>query len=191
MYRIEGTITGLAPILFNRMLEDELEPPSGKATSKGRVTLKARMKEAHARVHRNENGIFLPGWNFKQCLLQGCKKSGLKVGRAGLASYLAACVFPDKELYFGKDKPDFIHKHWGRRPPRTGGACIIRRPALNTGWELTFGLNVMDDRRTPGEIRRSLDEAGLLVGLGSWRPEYGRFLITEWKTTEEENAETE
>ena len=184
MYRIEGKITVLAPLLFNRMLENELEGPGG---SKRRITPEARMEEAHARAYRNENGLYLPGWNFKQCLLEGCKKSGLKVGRSSLATYLAACVFPDKKLYFEKQDPDFIHKHWGRRPPRTGGACIIRRPALDTGWLLTFGLNVTDDRRTPDEIRRSLDEAGLLVGLGSWRPEYGRFLVTDWKVIEGNN----
>lgn len=181
MYRITGKIKGIAPILFNRMLDDELEPPSGKASSKGRITTEARIEEAAKRVCRDEHGIFLPGWNFKQCLLEGCKKSGLKVGRGSLMPYLAATVFPDHCLYFGKDEPDFIHEHWGRRPPRTGGACIIRRPAFREGWELSFGLNVTDDRRTPGEIRRSLDEAGLLVGIGSWRPEYGRFIVIEWQ----------
>lgn len=179
MYRITGKIKGIAPILFNRMLEGDLEPSN--VGSKGRITVEARIEEARQKVYRNEQGLFLPGWNFKQCLLEGCKRSGLKVGRSSLARYLAAAIFPDHELYFGKGEPDFMHEHWGRRPPRTGGACIIRRPALKEGWELSFGLNVVDDRRTPAEIRRSLDEAGLLVGLGSWRPEYGRFLVIEWQ----------
>lgn len=189
MYRIEGKIEGLAPILFNRMLEDELKSPGG---AKARITQEARIKEANSRVYRTAAGwLYLPGWNFKQCLLQGCKKSGLKVGRSSLATYLAACVFPDKELHFGREEPDFMHEHWGRKPPRTGGACIILRPALNAGWILTFGLNVMDDRRTPEEIRRSLDEAGLLVGIGGWRPEYGRFIVIEWTVIKENDEETE
>src|SRR4030066_33664 len=177
MYRITGKIQGLAPILFNRMLEGELEPNKMKSTLRGRVTVEDRINEAEQKVYRNENGIYLTGWAFKVCILDGCIKSGLKVGRGSLKPYLEAAIFPDHELYFGVDKPDFIHVHWGRRPPRTGGACLIRRPALNEGWILTFGINVVDDRRSPEEIRRSLDEAGLLIGLGSWRPEYGRFIV--------------
>lgn len=182
MYRIEGRIRGLAPILFNRMLEGELELAPGK-TSRGRVSREDRIEEAHQKVYRNEKGLYLPAWSFKRCLVEGCQRAGLKVGRGSLSPYLMASVFPDKELYFGKDEPDYIHETWGRRPPRTGGACIVRRPALREGWELAFALNVMDDRRTEGEIRRSLDEAGLLVGLGSWRPEYGRFIVIEWQVT--------
>lgn len=182
MYQISGTVTGVAPILFNRMLEDELE--SDGSSAKGRVTTATRIEESKKRIYKNEKGVFLPGWNFKQCLLEGCRRSGLKVGRGSLMPYLQASVFPDRELYFlDKAEADFIHTTWGRRPPRTGGACMVRRPALNEGWRLAFSLNVMDDRRSPDEIRRSLEEAGLLVGLGSWRPEYGRFIITEWSET--------
>ena len=180
MYRIEGKVQGVAPILFNRMLEGELEPPPGKS-GKGRVTREERIEEAQQRVYFDEHGLYLPAWNFKQCLLEGCKRAGLKVGRGSLAPYLAATIFPDQRLYFHKNEADFMHEWWGKRPPKTGGACIIRRPALREGWELTFGLNMMDERRTEGEVRRSLDEAGLLVGLGSWRPEYGRFIVVEWQ----------
>lgn len=180
MYRINGVIQGVAPLLFNKMDIEELEPSEG--AGRGRVTTESRIEEAKRRIYKNEKGVYLPGWNFKQCLLEGSKRSGLKVGRGSLMPYLQASVFPDRELYFiGKTEADEIHTTWGRRPPRTGGATIVRRPMLYEGWQLAFGLNVMDDRRSPGEIRRSLEEAGLLVGLGSWRPEYGRFVIIDWQ----------
>ena len=98
MYRITGVIQGVAPILFNRMLEDELEPTmTGK---KGRVAVEARLEEAKQRLYRNASGLYLPGWSFKVCLIEGCKRSGLKVGRGSLVPYLEAAVFPDKELQF-------------------------------------------------------------------------------------------
>jgi hypothetical protein len=182
MLQIKGTITGIAPILFNRMLEGELEPDLGKSSAKGRVSVEDRIEEAKERCYKNEKGLYLPGWNFKVCLLEGVKRSGLKVGRGSLMPYMQASLFPDEKLYFiGKAGPDFIHTTWGRRPPRTGGACMVRRPALTEGWQLAFHLNLMDDRRRPEEVQRSLEEAGLLVGLGSWRPEFGRFIITEWE----------
>jgi len=186
MYRITGTIKGLAPILFNKLLDGELEPDQKQPSTRGHVTLESRIAKAYQKVHRNEHGIYMPSWNFKKCLLIGCRMSGLKFGRKGLEPFLAASVFPDHEMPFGKDEPDFIHEWPGRIPPGPrGAAVIVRRPAFREGWELPFGLNVVDDRRTPGEIRRSLDEAGLLVGLGSWRPEYGRFVVTEWNVEKE------
>lgn len=186
MYQVKGQIQGVADILFNKMLEDELEPGSS-AGLKGRVSTEERVTEAWKRCYKDENGVYLPGWNLKVCLIEGCKKSGIKVGRGSAASYLSASVFPDKVLYFVSDggsiipDVDNVHVTWGRRPPRTGGACMVRRPMLNSGWLLDFTLTVVDDRRSPEEIHRSLVEAGMLVGLGSWRPEYGRFVITGWE----------
>lgn len=185
MYRITGKLKGLAPILFNRMLEDELEPTEKTIKRKGRVSTEDRLEEAHQKVYRNEKGLYVPGVNLKACLLNGCSMAGLKTGQKSLLPFLAASVFFDRELNFGKDEPDFIHEEAGRRPPKRGGRIIVRRPALNEGWELPFGLTVVDDRRTPAEIRRSLDEAGLLVGLGDHRPDYGRFIVIEWNVEQE------
>ena len=86
-------------------------------------------------------------------------------------------------LFFGTKDPDGIHESIGKRPPRTGAACVIRRPMLNTGWHLPFTLMVVDDRRPADNIRRAIEEAGLLCGMGSWRPEYGRFILTDWEVS--------
>ena len=31
------------------------------------------------------------------------------------------------------------------------------------------------------DVRLALEQGGVLVGLGSWRPRYGRFRITTWE----------
>ena len=182
MYTVIGKLKGVAPILFNRMTEAS-ESSLATGSAGGKLTEDQRMEEALLKVYRGEQGIFLPSWTFKQVMLAGCKKAGIKRGKASLAPFLEATVFPDHELPFGKEAPDFIHEHWGRRPPKTGGACMIKRPAFREGWELSFRLSVVDDRIPAGDIRKSLDEAGLLVGMGSWRPEYGRFVVTEWSVS--------
>ena len=179
MYRINGKIQGVAPLLFNRFTEEAQEGLK-KAATGGRFTDEQRIAEAMEKVYRGEKGLYLPAWNFKRVMVEGCRKAGLKEGRASAAPFLEATVFADGQLWFGKDEPDFIHETWGRRPPKTGGACIVRRPALDVGWELPFGLTVVDDRRSDSQIRRAVEEGGLLCGLGSWRPEYGRFVVVEW-----------
>ena len=179
-YTIQGTVEGVAPILFNAFSEDATEKLRAGTTG-GKFTDEQRVAEAMQKIHRDSNGgIGWPSWNFKQCLIEGCKRAGLREGRSSMAPFIAATVFVDGERTFGVESPDAIHEVAGRRPPKTGGAVLIKRPMLKAGWRLPFVLSVLDDRRSPDHIRTALGEAGMLVGMGSWRPEYGRFVVTEW-----------
>ena len=188
MYRIEVIVEGVAPILFSRWTDT-----SGLETGAtgGRFTVEERHAEALEKVYADEAGLYFPSWNVKKCLLLGAQRAGLKEGRASMVPYLEATCFVSGQNGYAtphftdKHEPDFIHEVTGRRPPRTGGACLIKRPALREGWLLPLTLQVVDDRRSPDHLRRALDEAGLLVGLGSWRPEYGRFLVREWDVRRE------
>lgn len=176
MYTISGRIQGVAPILFHRLEEGVLEGPS-----KGNMSHDERIAEAMRLSYSDAHGLYVPPGNFKRCLLDGSTKAKIKEGKASATPYFQATVFVQGNLYFGKDSPDFIHEETGRRPPKTGGRIIVRRPALDTGWELPFSLVVVDDRRKQQDIRRALEEAGLLVGLCDHRPEYGRFIVTDWQ----------
>lgn len=178
MLRITGTIEGLAPILFSRMYGD-LEGPGGKPTPEQKA------QEALLKCHRDERGVYIPGTMFKQAILAGAKAGNVKDGRKSYATTLEAILFPDGHLYLGKDGPDEVFEHWGRRPPGPKGAAIIIRYPRFRQWQADFTLILtMGDRHTVDAVRRSIDAAGLLVGMGSWRPEYGRFMVKAWEQTE-------
>ena len=176
MYRIDATVEGLAPLLFNRMVTELDGPKAGKMTEEERRAL------AEQKVYCDEQGLYWPAWNLKVCIVDGCKRAGIKEGRGSMAPFLMATVFPETPR-FDKTERDYLHEVVGRIPPKTGAAAMIRRPCLNAGWHLSFALNVVDDRRNPNDIRTAVDSGGLLVGLGSWRPEYGRFRVTEWQVS--------
>lgn len=181
MYEIKARIKGVAPILFNHWT-DASRGQLGSGATGGTFTDDQRMKEAMEKVYYREGvGLYLPGWNLKKCIVEGAGKANLKEGKKAMGPFLTATVFVDGDPAFGREQPDEIHETTGRRPPRTGGACLIKRPMLRAGWELPFTLTVVDDRRSADHIRKALEEAGLLVGLGDWRPEYGRFIVTDWK----------
>lgn len=181
MYKIQGKISGTAPLLFGKMSDDTVKTLSGEGGGGRRYTPAERLAEVAQRYYWDEEGIYLPGWSFKKCLLDGTKKGGIKEGKASAASFFAATVFPDAKLRFNKKEPDGVYEAQGKRPPRTGGAVIIRYPMMEADWEVSFTLTVVDDRRAEADIRRGLEEAGLLVGLGPWRPEFGRFIVSEWE----------
>lgn len=175
MYEIEVKLEGIVPILFNRPFDIT---GSGGA-KKTPETLK---KEAIQRLHMNGKDICLPPLMLKNCLTTGAAKKGLKQhGRQGLAGFIGGGIFVQGDMLFGKKKPDFIHEHWGRIPPGPKGSAVtLYRPALNEGWKLSFGLSVLDDNISSDKLRQALEYGGLFVGLGAWRPEFGRFVVKKW-----------
>jgi hypothetical protein len=60
-------------------------------------------------------------------------------------------------------------------------AAVARaRLQINTGWQLRCTINVLDDQIRPEVIQTILEEAGRAVGIGDYRPRYGRFAVTDF-----------
>jgi len=174
-YHVGGVIEGAAPILFNRMFS---EPSSNKTEEKRMATA------AKERLYTNGHGVYIPAWTFKKMLcVDGVSKAGLKFRRASLTGFLLPSLWMDGDPEFGVEKADFLHETWGRVPPKRGAMVKIYRPALDTGWRLSFGFRVDDDLVDPDQVQSALAIAGLKVGLGGWRPEFGRFVIREWNVS--------
>lgn len=173
MYKVDSTIEGAAPILFNRFLGMGLVKP----------TLEQEEEAAKQRVYRNSNGLYLPANNLKRALRSGASRAGVKIGRMSLDPYISAAVFIEpRELEFGKDEPDFMFGAWVRIPPGKKGALVWKvRPGLNSGWQLNPLLHVLDDRIASEKLRIALETAGLFIGVCDWRPEYGRFIVKKWE----------
>jgi hypothetical protein len=56
------------------------------------------------------------------------------------------------------------------------------RPTLPLPWELTFTLSILPNKEIKEqEIRNLLDEAGLAIGVGTWRGVFGKYQITQWE----------
>jgi len=176
MIRLIGTIQGVAPMLFSRMYT-ELGKPGGKPTPEEMSV------EPHLKCHRDERGVYIPGGMFKQAILGGARMGNVKDGRKSYATTLEAILFAESNLYLGKDEYDRVFEHWGRRPPGPRGAAImIRYPLFEVGWQADFSLVLtMGDKYTGDAVHRSIEAGGLLVGMGSWRPEFGRFILTRWE----------
>lgn len=175
MYHVSGMIEGVAPILFNRPYT---EPSSTQTEEQRRATA------ARERVYRGDQGLYIPAWTFKKMLcVDGATRAGLKIKRTGLSKFLLAGLFLDADPLFGVEEADGLNEVWGRVPPRTGAMVKIWRPQLNTGWHLRFAFSILDELIDEAQVRTALETAGLKVGLGGWRPEYGRFIVREWEVT--------
>ena len=180
MKKIKVRIKGVAPILFNRFYDpgslDKGSAPKGKQQREDEVGLK---------VYRDEEGyISVPAICIKQAMYHGARIGKLKYGRSSAAQYIKAlCFITPQMVRFSPERKDYdgVDERVGRIPPKTGGAAIIRRPFLKEGWKVEFDLLVADDRFPMDLVEGSLAEGGLLAGLCDYRPEFGRFVIEEFK----------
>jgi len=181
MYQVRVSIEGIAPLLFNA-------PPPGcghlvPGSASRFKTEEDREAEAWTHLYRNGDGVYLPSWNLKKCILQGFQTLDLRMPGSKskrMWRYVQPVLFLEPgQILFGKDNADFLHRCPGRL--RDGSATIVRRPAMETGWRLSWTCNVLDDVVPEGDLQLAIKTAGERVGLGGWRPEYGRFILIDWQ----------
>ena len=64
------------------------------------------------------------------------------------------------------------------RPVIVARARVLRsRGAVGKGWKLEFALQVIDDQLGLDVLQQILEEAGRTVGVGDFRPRFGRFRV--------------
>jgi hypothetical protein len=61
-------------------------------------------------------------------------------------------------------------------------AAVARsRLMIDAGWQLAFTMNIIDDQLRPDVVSTILQEAGRAVGIGDYRPRYGRFNVVSFE----------
>lgn len=181
------TLTGTAPLLMNNIRKaDPLDPMAKKlkkVTSKRTKTdddhVEMNQLDFFAGIYLDPDvGPYLPGENIQKCLVEGGRinKLGKNVERG---------LFIDTDVnpvaYTG---PRDIEGLWAnenfrhRSAVRIGQQRIMRCRPMFRQWKCqAHGLldtNVLN----PEDLRSIAHNAGAMVGLGDWRPRFGRFTAT-------------
>jgi hypothetical protein len=177
-YMVRVTIRGTAAILFHRWSNEAVAEKASAA--KGSKAKKSDNLESY--VYRCDNGnLGLPGEYVRQSIVskkegsarylqdpRSPRKSAVDLFSAGIVS-LTECAD------LGVKDADYIDR---RRVLIQRNAITRERPALREGWQATIDLMVLlpeyIDRKTLLEV---LTNAGRLVGVGDFRPTYGRFQV--------------
>lgn len=188
MYTVNCSITGISPLMQHRfpIPTDVLKPKGGKRVT-GAVDYSQEWR-TYLYVTPN-NQIYQPSSHIEGCMLKAA--SQFKVtGRRGKSykDLFAANVIvsPDKILH-GVEMPDELDDDADKqlyldvRPVIVQRARVIRlRPTFKPGWKLDFEIQVTDDQ-LPSEILNDVIVlAGKTVGIGDFRPKFGRFIVSEF-----------
>lgn len=176
MINVQTKIKGLTGLIMDKLNVDDIINPPRQIKKYTEEVLRAMAEKA---IYRNGDGLYIPNRNMKKCLINGSKMGRIKLtGRQNLHPFIEASVFVvPAEIPLGKDKPDGYIQIPMRRKD---GNVIPKRLPIITDWELPFNLLIYDDEIVNG-IHEALIVAGLSVGLGNQRPEYGRFEVLEWE----------
>lgn len=116
----------------------------------------------------------IPGENLEACIIAGAKKS--KDGPQAKAGVI--CEQSPALQYDGPRDPDSL---WAderfrlRVPVRVGQARVMRTRPRFDNWSCSAVIEFNDDFANRDDVLRWLRAAGDVIGLGDWRPKFGRF----------------
>jgi hypothetical protein len=181
--RIEGTAPLLmqAETLANPLheLTKAHKSVSGKRKKSEDDYLWLMQSEWSASMYYAEDiGPYLPALN-----VEGCIAEAGKIHRLGKTIKQAVRVLTDRaKLEY--DGPRKMEKMWqtGRqfadvRGVNVGGKKIMRcRPVFLT-WAAEFEVAYMEDVLDKADLVRVVEEAGRRIGIGTYRPRFGRFAV--------------
>ena len=180
-YRVVVSIEGVAPILFHRWsVEAVAEKAAAAKGSKGK-----KSDNIESYVYRNGKGeICIPGEYLRAAI---CSPTGAAKYRQDPRSPRKSALDLYKAgIFVATDLASLGTKDWDyldQRRVTVQRAGITRvRPAMANGWKAEFEIGVvLPEYIPPSDLRAVLIDAGRLVGLGDFRPTYGRFDTTRYQ----------
>jgi hypothetical protein len=190
-YVAHVTVEGTSPILFHRWSNEAVAEKA--AAKKGSDTKKTDNVESY--VYRNQEGeIGIPGTYLVGSLTDprnGAAKyvQDPRSPRKSALDLFRACVVPLTDLapvlhrvegggWETSQAWDYLDE---RRVTVQRAAITRSRPAFHTGWRAEFDLSCLQPQYvSPQLLLKVLGEAGRLVGLGDFRPTFGRFDVVRF-----------
>ena len=181
-YRAIVEIEGVAPILFHRWNCEAVEEKSKAA--KGSKAKKTDNIESY--VYRNSDGeLCIPGEYIRRaCVETGRSLQDPRSPRKSAKDLFNAVIFSLTELAsLGVSDWDYEDK---RRVVVQRNAITRVRPAMKEGWKAEFIMLVVEPSYVPPMLlQQVVSQAGRLVGLGDFRPSYGRYAVTRFEVIED------
>jgi hypothetical protein len=178
------TITGTAElIMHNARLANPLDPiaKAMKAVTSKRTKTDedheeiARLEHLGSLYYDSEIGPYIPGQNFERCLVDAGKvtKSGVKVTRG---VFVSTNINP--LAYQGPREPDALwadenFRHMASVKVQTNR--VMRCRPVFRQWRAAAEGTLDTAVLSLEELQSIADTAGAMIGLGDYRPRYGRF----------------
>jgi len=178
-YSVRVVIQGSSDLLLHRYNCESVDSKSNAA--KGSKAKKTDDLESF--VYRDEeNNLCLPSEYLRMSIINAAKykqdprsarKSAMDLYKAGIVSLTNLSSLGVKNWDYEDRRRVVIQR-----------SSISRiRPAMKKGWEACFEFQVnIPEYISPSDLNETISLAGRLIGVGDFRPTYGRFLVVEFSS---------
>jgi len=171
--KIEVSIEGIAPLLQHRFPDEENK--EGKVQKKQRVYVDK--DDAEKALYRDKDGkICQPANHIVGCLLRASTAYKFE-GQKTYKDAVKGGVFIEPNMIPHKITDWVID----RQPVVIMRARIMRARPRFDKWALDFKIEIIDERIDIPTFKDILEYAGQYIGLGDFRPRYGRFKVTKFQ----------
>lgn len=180
-YIVHIKIVGSADLLLHAWDCDSVEAKS--KSKKGSEAKKSDNLESY--IRRNEDGLIcLPAEYVRMSVVNAAKfrqdprsprKSAMDLFKAAIVSLSPLSPIVTRD---GKVTKEWDFEHRCRVTIQRNGITRTR-PAFKEGWSAELGLMVnLPQYVSPADLHETLTMAGKVIGVGDFRPTYGRFQVT-------------
>ena len=177
-YSVAVTLRGSADLLFHRW---SCEAVAEKAAAAKRLQ-RQKTDNIESYVYRDDAGfICLPGEYLRGAIIGAAKfrQDPRSPRKSAMDLFKAAIVVTTPLSSLGTKEWDFLDS---RRVTIQRNGITRTRPAMRAGWEATFDLMILLPEYVDKDVlRETIESAGRLIGLGDFRPTFGRFGIVKYK----------
>lgn len=188
MYQINCSIKGISPLMQHRFpMPDFGSLSKGGKKSTGAIDY---TQEWHEYLYTKDGKVVQPSCHIEGAMTKGAvgfKVSG-KRGKTYKDLFQANIVIDPIDIPHNIDVPEELDcdadkvLYLDMRPVIINRSRVIRlRPTFKAGWELSFAINVLDDEVPFDIVNDVLIQAGKAVGIGDYRPKFGRFMVTKFE----------
>lgn len=171
-YQVSLMIEGSADMLFHRWNTEAVDAKAKAAKN----SAAKKTDDVESYVYRDDAGtLALPGEYLRQSIIHSAKfrqdprsprKSAMDLYKAGVVSLTPLASLGVKDWDYLDTRRVMIQRNGINRI----------RPAMRAGWKATFDLMVnVPEYINRNDLREVIEQAGRLIGLGDFRPTYGRF----------------
>ena len=176
-YMVNVVIEGTADFLFHRWNDDAVAEKA--AAAKGSKAKKTDDIETY--VYRDEKGhLCIPGEYLRMSIINAAKfkqdprsprKSAIDLYKAGIVSMTNLASLGVK---------DWDYEDRRRVTIQRNGVTRVR-PAMSKGYRVEFQIMVnLPEYIDPMALRETIEQAGRLIGIGDFRPTFGRFGVVKF-----------
>ena len=184
------TIQGVTPLMMHSerlanpfdSLTREIKAITGKRKKTEDDMLEiARLEWLGGLYHDDVAGVHLPGYNIFAAII-----GGGKIHKLGTAIKRSALVQDDKVpvQFEGPKTPAAMFKNKqfvDMRSVKVGTSKVLRCRPIFKDWRCTFTMLYEESGIQRSELDRVVRDTGTMVGVGDYRPRFGRFELLESK----------